>query len=116
MAVALRISSPLRRYKNHVSSSVDTCTYIPRWLSFILKPRWLIIRSKFVLPQRELREIFDDEEGGLRVPAQKMQYLAEVAHLRRIGVRSALTKVLQAAKDEQLNQEEEGGKDSISNR
>ena len=66
--------------------------------------------------QFELRDFFDDEEGGLHLMAQKMQYLAELAQLRNSNVRDELAKVLQTAEKDNLNQDEEGGKDSISKR
>jgi len=66
--------------------------------------------------QLELRDFFDDEEGGLQLMAQKMQFLAELAQLRNSNVRDALTEVLQTAKKDKLNQDEEGGEDSISKR
>ena len=45
-----------------------------------------------------------------------MQFLAELAQLRNSNVRGALAKVLQAAMKDKLNQDEEGGEDSISKR
>jgi hypothetical protein len=45
----------------------------------------------------ELRTFFDDEACGSKIPAQQMQRMAELAQLRRKGVRESLEKVLQDA-------------------
>ena len=64
----------------------------------------------------ELRAVFDDEACGSKVPAQQMQRMAELAQLRRRGVKEALQKVLQEALEEELNQEGDRGSDSVSRR
>jgi hypothetical protein len=45
-----------------------------------------------------------------------MQRMAELAQLRRRGVKESLEKVLQDASDEELNQEGDRGSDSVSRR
>ena len=64
----------------------------------------------------ELRTFFDDEACRSTIPAQQMQQMAELAQLRRKGVRESLEKVLQDASDKELNQEGDRGSDSVSRR
>jgi hypothetical protein len=64
----------------------------------------------------EFRTVFDDETCGSKVPAQQIQRMAELAQLRRRGVKEALQKVLQDASEEELNQEGDRGTDSVSRR